>query len=179
MKRRSDVPLTAVIDRNVEHLERVREKQARELGLQDKIADGIASFAGSMWAVYAHLLLFGSWLALNSGLIPGFEPFDPYPFVMLAMFASVEAIFLSTFVLINQNRMGRIADQRADLDLHMTLLTEHELTRLIRMTRHIASHLGLDIRDEVEDIEHIQQDVRPDKVLERLENPGEAPPPSN
>ena len=77
--------------------------------------------------VYLHLALFGGWIIVNLGLIPGLRPFDP-SFVVLAMVASVEAIFLSTFVLISQNRMAAAADRRADLDLQVSLLAEHEIT---------------------------------------------------
>jgi uncharacterized membrane protein len=74
--------------------------------------------------VYLHVVLFGVWLLVNLGVVPGVPRFDP-SFVVLAMVASVEAIFLSTFVLIMQNRMAATADKRADLDLHISLLTEH------------------------------------------------------
>ena len=71
--------------------------------------------------VMIHALLFGAWIVWNLGWIPGLPPFDP-TFVVLAMVASVEAIFLSTFVLITQNRMAAMADKRADLDLQVSLL---------------------------------------------------------
>lgn len=161
--------LTAVVDRNVLRLKRIRERQTQELGLQDRIADAIADFAGSMKSVYCHIIVFGLWFLINTGVLPIMKPFDPYPFVMLAMFASVEAIFLSTFVLINQNRMGEIADQRADLDLHMSLLTEHELTRLIRISNMMATQMGIDTKEEVDDIDEIQEDVRLETVLNRIE----------
>jgi uncharacterized membrane protein len=79
--------------------------------------------------VYVHVALYGGWITLNLGIIPGLPRFDP-TFVVLAMVASVEAIFLSTFVLISQNRMAAVANKRADLDLQISLLTEHELTKL-------------------------------------------------
>ena len=74
---------------------------------------------------------------------PGLRPFDPFPFVMLAMAASVEAIFLSTFVLISQNRMAELADKRADLDLQINLLSEHEITRLVKLLDAVAKRLGI------------------------------------
>src|SRR5207253_319971 len=113
----------------------------RKKGASDRFADTITAFAGSMWCVYAHALLFGFWIVANVGLVPGIKPFDPFPFVMLAMFASVEAIFLSTFILISQNRMQLMADRRAELDVQISLLTEHELTRAITLLDNIAQKM--------------------------------------
>jgi len=84
------------------------------------------------------------------------------------MAASVEAIFLSTFVLITQNRMAAAADRRADLDLQISLLTEHELTKIATLLDDMAKQMG--VRTEVEDeLEQVQQDVAPDAVLDRIE----------
>jgi uncharacterized membrane protein len=90
--------------------------------------------------VYLHLLLYGAWIAVNLGWTP-LKPFDP-SFVILAMEASVEAIFLSTFVLITQNRMAALADRRADLDLQVSLLTEHEVTRVVTLVTAMAERMG-------------------------------------
>ena len=92
--------------------------------------------------VYVHLALYGAWIAVNLGAVPGIPEFDP-SFVVLAMVASVEAIFLSTFVLISQNRMMVAADKRADLDLHVSLLTEHELTKLVELVAALAERAGV------------------------------------
>ena len=85
---------------------------------------------------------FRLWIIINLGSTP-LPAFDP-TFVILAMFASVEAIFLSTFVLITQNRMAAQADRRADLDLHISLLAEHEVTRLITLVSSIAERMGIE-----------------------------------
>ena len=117
--------------------------------------------------VYLHLLLFGAWVMANLGLVPGVPRFDP-SFVVLAMVASVEAIFLSTFVLISQNRMAAAADKRADLDLHISLLTEHELTRLVELVRALAERAGVSAHADP-DLDEIQQDVAPEAVLDAIE----------
>src|SRR3546814_9970252 len=84
---------------------------------------------------------------MNSGLFPWLPAFDP-DLVKLAMAASVEAIFLSTFILMTQNRMSAVADKRADLDLHIVLLTEHELTRLADLLMRIAERLDIPAETE-------------------------------
>jgi uncharacterized membrane protein len=93
-------------------------------------------------------------------------------FVILAMIASVEAIFLSTFVLITQNRMAAAADKRADLDLQISLLAEHEITRLATLIDAIADKIGVQTPAD-EEIEEIKQDVAPDAVLDRIEERAE------
>jgi uncharacterized membrane protein len=117
--------------------------------------------------VYLHLTFFGLWIIINLGWLPMIKKFDP-SFVVLAMFASVEAIFLSTFVLISQNRMQQIADKRADLDLHVSLLTEHELTRLIKLNIALARRLGVDESEDPE-LWELAQDVIPERVLDQME----------
>lgn len=87
---------------------------------------------------------------------------------MLAMFASVEAIFLSTFVLITQNRMSALADQRADLDLQISLLAEHEVTRLIVLVAAIAERMGIESSRDPE-LAELSQDIAPEKVLDEME----------
>jgi uncharacterized membrane protein len=84
------------------------------------------------------------------------------------MVASVEAIFLSTFVLISQNRMAAAADKRADLDLQINLLAEHEVTKLVTMVSAIADYLNINTNVESE-VEELKQDVAPEAVLDEIE----------
>jgi uncharacterized membrane protein len=160
--------LTGIVHRNIRALVEERRKLEAGLSRQQRIADAITRFAGSMLFVYLHVLLYGGWILINVGLVPGVEPFDPFPFVMLAMAASVEAIFLSTFVLISQNRMAEMANQRADLDLQISLLAEHEITHLIRMVDGIAGRLGVE-DGRGDHLEELKRDVAPEKVLEEME----------
>src|SRR5690606_40574551 len=88
-------------------------------------------------ALPIYLILFGGWIAINTGIIGIIEPWDP-TLVVLAMIASVEAIFLSTFVLINQNRMAAEDDARADLDLQVNLRSEERRAGKQRRTRRWA-----------------------------------------
>jgi uncharacterized membrane protein len=157
---------TSVLERNIDALRRKREEEERKASLQDRIAQAITRFTGSMVFVYVHLVLVGGWVAVNLGLIPGIPVFDP-TFVILATFASVEAIFLSTFVLISQNRASMEADRRAELDLQTNLLSEHEITRLLTLTRAIAEHLGIGEANDPS-LKELERHVAPEKVLDRL-----------
>jgi len=155
-----------IIERNITALLKRHKQEERKKTFEEKLADRIASFTGSMMFVYIHLLLFGIWITWNIGWL-GLTPFDP-SLVVLAMFASVEAIFLSTIVLISQNRMNAQADKRADLDLQVSLLTEHEVTRLINLVTEIAKKM--DIKEAYHpELDELSQDVHPEKVLDTME----------
>jgi uncharacterized membrane protein len=159
--------LTPVLERNIQTLCRRRALEAAAASWEERIADAMTRFTGSMLFVYLHIALFGSWIVANLGWIPGIQPWDE-TFVVLAMIASVEAIFLSTFVLITQNRMAAAADKRADLDLQISLLAEHEISKLAMLTSAIASQLG--VKSNVEqDVADAKQEVAPDKVLDKIE----------
>lgn len=159
-----------VVTRNIGTLLEQREAGAAKAGLQERVAEKVTAFFGSMKFVYLHVLIFGLWIGINTGAIPG-PRFDP-SLVILAMAASVEAIFLSTFVLISQNRMQKLADERADLNLHVSLLAEHEVTRLIHLVREIAAKLDIpDARDP--HLNELEQDIRPEDVLTEMKEHSE------
>ncbi len=159
--------LAHVIERNIQALLARRREEEKEKRFEERLADGITRFTGSMPFVYLHLVLVGLWIAVNLGGIPLLPRFDP-SFVILAMVASVEAIFLSTFVLISQNRMAAAADKRADLDLHVSLLAEHELTKLVELVTAIAERAGVRA-DADPEIEEVKKDVAPEAVLDEIE----------
>jgi uncharacterized membrane protein len=162
---RDDGELTRVLDHNIETLLARRRAEERGKAAQERLAEKIGRFAGSMPFVWIHAAIVAVWVGMNVGAIPG-PRFDA-DFVKLATAASVEAIFLSTFVLVTQNRMAALADKRADLDLQISLLAEHELTRLIRIVDAMAARMGVEEpRGELQDLE---RDVSPEKVLDRIE----------
>jgi uncharacterized membrane protein len=132
----------------------------------ERIARRITAFAGSMTFVVVHLIVYGLWIAINLGWLPIVPKLDS-TFVVLAMEASVEAIFLSTFVLITQNRMAAVADRRAALDLHVNLLAEHELTKLAELVQRIAERL--DVPADAPALREIRKDVEPTQVLDALD----------
>ena len=159
--------MTPVLERNIRTMKERRDQEENRASFEERIAQRITDFTGSMRFVYLHLLVFGGWILINLGWIPGVPAWDP-TFVVLAMLASVEAIFLSTFVLISQNRISAAADKRADLDLQISLLSEHELTKLVELVTDMARHMGLNVEGDRE-LEEIQNDVAPDAVLDEIE----------
>ncbi|CAA9512564.1 MAG: protein of unknown function DUF1003 [uncultured Sphingomonas sp.] len=158
--------LATALERNIEALAERRREETASASFQDKLADAIRRFAGSMAFVAIHAILVIMWVLVNSGLT-ALRPFDP-TFVILATVASVEAIFLSTFILISQNRASVAADRRADLDLQISLLSEHEVTRLIVLVARIADKLGIEEASNPE-LDELKRNVAPEAVLERIE----------
>jgi uncharacterized membrane protein len=154
--------MAQIVERNIHALLRRRKEEDATKTTEEKMADGVTLFAGSMLFVYIHLALFGLWIIWNLNWI-GLKPFDP-SFVVLAMFASVEAIFLSTFVLISQNQ----ADRRADLDLQVSLLSEHEVTRLIILVTAIAKKMDIEDAQHPE-LDELAQDVHPENVMDTMD----------
>lgn len=162
--------MAEVLRRNIEAMRAQRKEAAEAAPWPERLAQRITGFAGSMGFVLLHLLIFGGWILWNL-LAPEPWRFDE-TLVVLAMAASVEAIFLSTFVLISQNRTAALADERADLDLHINLLAEHELSRLATLVAQIADRLDVPADDPA--LQEIQQDVSPHRVLDAIRSEAEA-----
>ncbi len=160
--------MARVVERNVRALLARRAEDDQAKTRSERIADGVTRFAGSMTFVYIHLVMYGAWILINLGVIPGVPRFDP-TFVILAMEASVEAIFLSTFVLISQNRMAALADKRADLDLHTSLLSEHEITRILSLVQQMAVKMEIEEAADPE-LDELARDVHPERVLDKIES---------
>jgi uncharacterized membrane protein len=159
--------LADVVERNICTLVDARRDEEERKSFQDRAADAITGFSGSMSFVYLHAVLFAGWIVANTGWL-GNKPVDPFPFNFLTMVVSLEAIFLSTFVLVSQNRMAEVADKRADLDLQINLLAEHEVTRILKLVDAIADKLGIEgVKDP--EIEELERDVMPEVVLQELE----------
>jgi uncharacterized membrane protein len=159
--------LNSSLRRNIDALRRRRQDDEQRAGFEERLANAITRFSGTMRFVYLHATLYGLWIIANLGVIPGVGPWDP-SFVVLAMIASVEAIFLSTFILITQNRMAVAADRRAELDVQISLLAEAEITKLVQLVSEIAARLDIEPAREPE-VEEMKQMVAPEAVLDAIE----------
>jgi uncharacterized membrane protein len=159
--------MASVLARNIRILEERRDREEAHATVEERVAAAITRFSGSMRFVYLNILVYGFWIIANLGVLPGIPQFDP-SFVVLTMVASVEAIFLSTFILITQNRMSAAAEKRAELDLQISLLAEHEVTKIAALLSAVANRLG--VATEVDDeVEELKQDVAPETVLDEIE----------
>ena len=156
----------AVLARNIRALREREHEEEERAGLGERVAEAMTAFTGSMSFALIHLAIVAGWVLVNIGWVPFLHPFDP-SFIILATAASVEAIFLSTFVLISQNRAAAASHRQAALDLQINLLTEHEVTCLLTLVRRMAEREG--IEDAVdESFTGLERHVAPEKVLDRL-----------
>jgi len=159
--------LSKVILRNIRTIISLRLKAASKRNLQERIADAITAFSGHVVFVYVHIVWFGAWIILNTGWL-GVRPFDPFPYGLLTMIVSLEAIFLSTFVLISQNQLSEESEYRANLNLQIALLTEHEVTRVLQMLDAIQDKMGIE-NDEDSELADLEMETKPEDVLTEIE----------
>jgi uncharacterized membrane protein len=160
--------LAKVLEDNIRLISKHRAESERQKSFQDRMADLITRWSGSMLFVYGHVIWFGIWIVINLNLF-GMSPFDPFPFGLLTTIVSLEAIFLSTFVLVSQNRQAALADRRAELDLQINLLAEYEMTRVLTLVDRLAQKFDIDDCDE-DELAELEQDVKPDRLLKELED---------
>ena len=152
--------------RNVEIVRKLEESAKQDRTRSDLIAERIAKFCGSMTFVWVHIIWFGGWIGVN--IIPGLRHIDPFPFTFLTLVVSLEAIFLSTFILISQNYDAKISERRNHLDLQINLLSEQENTRMLELLRAIAERVGCEIPNDPE-IAILTEQTDPERVVAQIE----------
>ena len=155
-----------VTRQNVQAMRQLEEAAMARRTSADRVAAAIARFCGHMTFVWIHVALFTVWIAYNS--LPLFKPFDPYPFTFLTLVVSLEAIFLSTFILISQNYDMRISERRNQLDLQINLLAEQENTKMLQMLEHIAKKVGAHVSNDPQ-VRALEEATRPDSLVEQIE----------
>jgi uncharacterized membrane protein len=165
-----------LLRKNIAAVAEMQREAVEARTLQGKIADWITDFSGSMSFVYIHAVWFGLWILLNVGVIhfPHVTQFDRFPFGLLTLIVSLEAIFLSTFVLISQNRLAWASEKRAELDLQVNLLAEQKATKVLEMLDEIARQLdGMSSRFNFKpdpEVEALKVSPEPQDVLGVIED---------
>lgn len=151
---------------NVSAIVKLDEAARRHRSLADRLASAVAGFCGSMIFLWTHVGWFSAWVIVNT--VPAWQHFDPYPFTFLTFVVSLEAIFLSTFILISQNQETRLTERRNHLDLQINLLAEQENTKILNMLTSIAKTVGADVTGDPE-AEVLEQATRPENLVEQIE----------
>jgi uncharacterized membrane protein len=152
-------------ERNIQAITKLEAAAKEQRTSGDRIAQVVANFCGSMTFVWVHVFWFGIWILMN--IIPGIRHIDPFPFTFLTLVVSLEAIFLSTFILISQNHETRISERRNHLDLQINLLSEQENTTMLAMLQAIASKVGADLRSDPR-LAALAKDTQPEKLAEQI-----------
>ncbi len=156
------------VRKNIETVVRLEERSLQARSLSERLADSIGAFCGSMSFIVLHLAIFTCWILINVGLVPGIKQFDKFPFQLLSVVVSIEAIFLSTFVLMKQNRMSRRAEARANLDLQINLLTEKEITLVLQMLQLVGTRLGLEDKFQHDDLAEMSTETAVEDLAGQL-----------
>jgi uncharacterized membrane protein len=154
------------IRQNIQAVAKLEDEFLRNRTRADRIADAVGVFAGSLKFLVLHIAGYGFWIVVNLGWIPGLHRFDPFPFMLLSLVVSLEAIFLSTFVLMKQNRMSRREDLRAHLDLQINLLSEREMTLVLQMLQRISTRLGA--RLSTKELDELSEDTSVEELANEL-----------
>lgn len=146
----------------------LKRKENAKRGWQAKLADWSTARFGTMTFLLINVFWFALWIALNTRVFPGVEPFDEYPFSFLTMVVSLEAIILAIIVLISQNREERIATLRQEVDLQINLQTEKELTKLMEMVVILLEMQGIDVEED-EELRAMLVPTSAEKIEEAIE----------
>lgn len=157
---------TRPVEENIRSIADLELSMSSSRGVLDRVADAIGTFTGSFGFVLVHAVWFAVWFAWNTHLLH-YKPFDPYPFILLAMVVSVEGVLLSTFVLMKQNRMQQRSDLRHQLDLQINLLTEKEMTKALQLLQRVARRLEVDTADDPE-LDEMAQTTSVDSLGQRI-----------
>lgn len=150
-------------------IQSIKAKADKKRTTSEVIADWMTQKLGSITFLTINALFFIAWILINSGIFPGLTPIDPFPFTLLTMVVSLEAIFLAIIVLMSQNRAARIDDLREEIDLKVDIITEQELTKLLKLTVMQMVKNGFDLsQDKV--LKHMTQPTDMRKIEKVLEN---------
>lgn len=163
---RSPRSVADVTRENVRAMRKLEELAKTRRSRADRVAELVARFGGSIHFIWVHALVFGGWIVWNS--VPGFPQFDPYPFTFLTLCVSLEAIFLSSFILISQNYEMRISERRNQLDLQINLLAEQENTKILQLLEGIAKQVGMRGEDDPE-VRVLEQATRPETLARQID----------
>ena len=155
-------------ERNVELVAQLDETARSKRTPTDRVVDTITGFCGKIAFIWVHVLWFSAWMVYNFlPHLPKGWRFDPYPWPLLLMIVNLEAIFLSTFILISQNRQNRLAERRSHLDLQINLLSEQENTKMLTMLEAIVHHF--DILDGDPEVSVLAASTEPERLVRQIE----------
>ena len=151
--------------KNVKRIVEIEDAQKQSRSITEKISVAIANFCGSMAFVWVHVAWFGGWVLMNS--VFQWYQFDPFPYTFLTLVVSLEAIFLSTFILISQNHEAQMTERRNHLDLQINMLSEQENTKMLELLGRIAEKVGVPVANDPS-LHVLTQDIDHDKLVEQI-----------
>ncbi|MBL8123335.1 MAG: DUF1003 domain-containing protein [Pyrinomonadaceae bacterium] len=167
MEKRTNETIEDHTKHNIQKVVEIEQSHLKRRTFGERLAEKIAVFSGSTWFAILNLVWFVGWIGFNVAA-PDDLQFDPYPFTFLTLMVSLEAIFLSVFILIAQNQEARLTEHRDHLDLQINLLAEQENTKMLELLEAIAEKVG--IESDHEAIRALKEPAEPEKLSEQIEN---------
>ncbi len=155
---------------DIDSIARQEQEFLEKRTLSERAGDRVAALAGSLVFVLIHVLLVLTWILINVQGVRGIPRFDPYPFCLLGTTVSVEAVVLSSFILMRQNRMSKRAERRDHLNLQVDLISEKEITKLLQMVRTICERMGLNQVADDKELKEFSQATSVETLTQRLED---------
>ena len=152
--------------RNVRTVRELEQLAVADPGFADRTASVVGRVCGSIHFVWIHALAFGTWIAVNA--IPGLPHWDPYPFTLLTLWASMESIFIASFIMIAQNYAMRLSERRDQLELQVNLLAEQEATKTLQLLESVARHLGVQ-KEEDPEVTALAEATRLDALARQID----------
>ena len=180
----SSYPLSSLADltqRNIALIASLEALETAKRSWAERVSDWVTRFGGSIAFIYVHVGWFGGWLVWNCApQVPPALRFDPFPFQFLNLVVALEAIVLSTFILMSQHRQNQLADRRNHLDLQINLLSEQENSKMLAMLAALMQHHGVALHDP--EVAALQEATQPEVLVQQLDQtlaqePGSPPPP--
>jgi uncharacterized membrane protein len=169
--RTSAAASTELVEANVKRIAGLEAAEHAKATPGERVADAIAAFTGSMRFVWISVVLVGGWVMLNL-VLPTAERIDPFPFPLLTLILSVEAIFLSIFILMSQNRAATVSEKRSHLDLQLNLLSEQENTKMLLMLQEIGQAIGADFSDP--ELKELEVKTKPEELSQQIDEAADA-----
>ena len=163
-EKKHERPIHREIESNISKIVKIENAQKEQMSPGERLSEAIARFCGSMTFVYVHILWFGAWIIVNSVFKE--QQFDPFPYTFLTLVVSLEAIFLSTFILISQNHETKLTERRNHLDLQVNMLAEQENTKMLQLLQKVAAKVG--VKDEDPDMKALVEEMEPAELLEQI-----------
>jgi uncharacterized membrane protein len=163
------VPIPEPARQNIRTVRDLEAEFARRRTPADRVTDAITNFVGSFRFLAVQTAVLVGWVAVNVGLIPGVRAFDQFPFEFLNFVVGTEAILLSTFVLMTQNRQSKQADHWGHLQLQISLLAEQETTKMLQMLQAMGGRLGLDRVARDPELEEMIRTTHVEELAKELE----------
>jgi uncharacterized membrane protein len=152
--------------KNVETIANMERAALIQRTVGERVADRFAAVVGSWPFIIIQSVILAIWVVVN--ITAWVRHWDPYPFILLNLALSFQAAYASPIIMMSQNRQGRLAERRNQLDLQINLLAEQENTEMLRLLRRLCEKNGIEV-DDRRAIEALAQQTKPDKVVKQIE----------